>query len=80
MTSQGRAGLAEPDRSVLAYAEKLAGSPWAVIEGDVRALRSKGMSDEGILHVAQIVAYFSFVNRLAQGLGVELEDEMRDSA
>jgi alkylhydroperoxidase family enzyme len=32
-----------------------------------------GLADRAILDVAQVTAYFNFVNRLAQGLGVSLE-------
>jgi alkylhydroperoxidase family enzyme len=30
--------------------------------------------DTGILDICQVVSYFNYVNRLADGLGVELED------
>ncbi len=46
-------------------------------QAHVAALREAGLSDEGIHAAANIVAYFNFVNRIALGLGVELEDEMR---
>jgi len=39
----------------------------------VVALRKAGMTDEEIHRVASVVAYFNFVNRIAEGLGVELE-------
>jgi alkylhydroperoxidase family enzyme len=40
---------------------------------DVRALREAGFEDPAIHDICAIVAYFAFVNRLADGLGVELE-------
>ncbi len=40
---------------------------------DVQRLRLAGLSDAEILDVCQVAAYYNFVNRLAQGLGVELE-------
>lgn len=40
---------------------------------DVDALRDVGLGDDEILDVAQVTAYYAFVNRLADGLGVELE-------
>ncbi len=40
---------------------------------DVRALREAGLSDAEILDVCQVTAYYAYVNRLADGLGVELE-------
>jgi alkylhydroperoxidase family enzyme len=40
---------------------------------DVAALREAGLSDRGIHDAACVVGYFNFVNRIADGLGVELE-------
>lgn len=42
-------------------------------EEHVVPLREAGLSDEGIHAAASITAYFNFVNRIALGLGVELE-------
>lgn len=36
-------------------------------------LKAAGLSDEEILDITQITAYFNFVNRMVLGLGVELE-------
>lgn len=58
---------------MLDYVAKLTETPSAVIEADVEALREAGFSDRAILDVAQITAYFAFVTRLADGLGVSLE-------
>lgn len=44
-------------------------------EGDIDALRQVGFSDAAIHDVVSVVAYFNFVNRMAVGLGVELEPE-----
>ena len=68
------ADLAEADRAMLAYAEKLTLRPWDMIEEDVVALRTAGFSDAAILDINQVTGYYAFVNRLADGLGVELED------
>lgn len=59
---------------MLQYAETLTLSPAAVRESDVEALRASGLSDRDILDLNQIVSYFAYVNRLADGLGVPLED------
>lgn len=68
-----RVDLSDEDRAILAYAEKLTRRPGAMEEADVEALREAGLSDRGILDVCQVTAYFAFVNRLADGLGVEPE-------
>lgn len=69
-----QAKLDEAQRAMLAYAEKLTVEPWNVEEEDVVALRRAGFSDTDILDINQIVGYYAYVNRLAQGLGVELEE------
>jgi uncharacterized peroxidase-related enzyme len=58
---------------MLDYAEKLTRTPAAVRREDVEALRRVGFSDADVLHVAEVTAYYAFVNRIADGLGVELE-------
>lgn len=42
-------------------------------EDDLAPLRAEGLDDRGILEVVEVTAYFNFVNRLADGLGVSLE-------
>jgi len=44
-------------------------------EADVEALRSAGLTDRDIVDANQVVAYFNYVNRIADGLGVELEPD-----
>jgi uncharacterized protein YciW len=41
---------------------------------DVDALRAVGLDDRDVVDGNQVVAYFNYVNRVADGLGVELED------
>jgi len=56
------------------YVEKLTLRPWEMFEADVIALREAGFSDSAILDINQVTGYYAYVNRLADGLGVELED------
>ena len=58
---------------MLDYAAKLTREPWNMEAADVEALRAAGFSDVGILDIVQVVGYYAYVNRLADGLGVELE-------
>jgi alkylhydroperoxidase family enzyme len=44
------------------------------IPSDVDALRAAGFDDRAIHDICAITAYFAFVNRIADGLGVELEE------
>jgi len=68
-----RAELTAADRRMLDYAAKLTRAPWDMVEDDVRRLRAAGFGDRAILDIAQITAYFAYVNRIADGLGVSLE-------
>jgi uncharacterized protein YciW len=58
---------------MLDYVAKLTSVPSAITEQDVETLREVGFEDRAILDIAQIAAYFAFVTRLADGLGVTLE-------
>ena len=60
--------------AMLDYSVKLTGRPGDMILEDVDRLRDAGFNDRAILDINQIVAYFAYVNRVADGLGVELED------
>lgn len=66
--------LAERDAAMLAFAERLSRTPPQAGPDDVARLREHGFDDRAILDICQVVAYFAFVNRLAEGLGVELEE------
>ena len=67
------APVGEAERAMLAYADKLTREPWAMTREDLEPMRRAGLDDRAILDVNQIAAYFAFVNRIADGLGVELE-------
>ena len=68
------APLQPPDRAILDYAAKLTLTPWKMRAHDVQALRAAGLSDRAILDLNLVVGYYAFVNRLADGLGVPLEE------
>ena len=67
------AGLSSADLAMLEYAAKVAGVPSEIAEADVLALRAAGFDDRAIHDLCTIASYFAFVNRIALGLGVELE-------
>lgn len=68
------AGLSGKRVVMLRYAEKLTREPSAVTESDVEGLRREGFTDIDILHIAEVVGYFAYANRIADGLGIPLED------
>jgi uncharacterized peroxidase-related enzyme len=75
-----RAVISSAEHALLDFAVKLTVEPWAIEEADIARLRAAGWSDRAILDLTLVVAYFAFVNRLAQGLGIQVEqgrDERR---
>jgi uncharacterized peroxidase-related enzyme len=68
-----KADLQAADLAMLDYAVKLTRSPGDMIEADVSSLRTQGFDDRAIHDICAITAYYAFVNRIADGLGVELE-------
>lgn len=65
--------LEDEDRQMLEYVEKLTLRPWEMEEADVIALRKVGFNDAAILDINQVTSYYAYVNRLADGLGIEME-------
>lgn len=58
---------------MLTYAIKLTVTPGAMVRDDVEALRRVEFTDRDILDIAEVVGYYAYVNRIADGLGVQLE-------
>ena len=64
----------EREKFIIPYARKLTSTPYLCERKDIERLRSVGFSDKAILQINLVINYFNYVNRLADGLGVELED------
>lgn len=45
-------------------------------ESDLVALREHGFDDPAITIAAQVIGYFNYINRIADGLGVDPESWM----
>jgi uncharacterized peroxidase-related enzyme len=60
--------------AMLKYAERVTRTPAACSSDDVNALRAAGWSDAAIHDTVQVVAYFNYINRIADALGVETEN------
>lgn len=58
---------------MLEYALKLTETPWAMTSQDVSALRKVGFSDRDVLDIVEVTSYYAYVNRISDGLGVQLE-------
>lgn len=59
-------------KAALEYAVKLTLDPTHMTRQDVQSLREAGYTDRQIVDIAHVAAWFSYVNRIAEGLGTEL--------
>lgn len=64
------------DRALCDYAIKLTLMPGNMTGDDVQHLRASGLNDDQITIAAQVIGYFNYITRIAQGLGVAPEPWM----
>ncbi len=64
---------------MLDYALKLTVNPGSVAEQDVVRLKELEFTDTDILHITEVVGYYAYANRIADGLGIPLEDWIPDN-
>lgn len=62
-------------KAMLEFTSKLTLTPARMTASDTESLRKAGFSDTDILNIAEVTAYYAYVNRIADGLGVELEKD-----
>ena len=68
------APLSPVDRALCEFAAKLTHTSAKMLPADLDALRSAGLDDRAIHDGTQVIAYFNYINRVADSLGVEPED------
>ena len=67
------APISEQDRVMLDYVVKVTKDATKVGKGDHGRLRAAGFDDRGILQITLIAAWFNYINRVADALGVGRE-------
>lgn len=67
------AELDHADLALCEFAAKLTHHQHDVSHGDLDILRSHGWSDRAIHDAVQVIGYFNYITRVADGLGVEPE-------
>lgn len=65
-----KANLSQADRAMLDFAVKLTKAAYKMTPEDVGRLREVGFDDTGILQITLIAAWFNYINRVADALGV----------
>ncbi|MBZ5542324.1 MAG: peroxidase-related enzyme [Acidobacteriia bacterium] len=71
-----RAKLSPRQKALAKFAELVTRHPAAVRKQDVETLRKHGLSDRDILDAVEVIAYFNYINRVADALGTDPEPEM----
>ncbi|MFQ5889077.1 MAG: peroxidase [Gemmatimonadota bacterium] len=72
-----RAPLQPVDRALGEFAAKLTHRQREMSRADLDALRAHGLDDREIHDAVQVIAYFNYITRVADGLGVDPEDSIR---
>ena len=70
MTSQ----LSDSRKMMLTFSVKLTNEPKNMEITDIKKLHKVGFSDRDILDIVEVTAYYAYANRLADGLGIAIED------
>ena len=68
-----RAPLSPQDRALCDYAVKLTRHQAEMAPADLDELRAAGFDDRAIHDATQVIAYFNYITRVADALGVEPE-------
>ena len=71
------APLGPQDKAMIDFSLKLTHEPSSVSEKDIYGLGEAGFTEEQIVDIVLITCLFNFMDRLADGLGVELSEEMQ---
>ncbi len=72
-TDWRKAALPAREQALCAFAVKLTGDQHAMNPEDLDDLRAHGLDDRAIHDAVQIIAYFNYITRVADGLGVDPE-------
>jgi uncharacterized peroxidase-related enzyme len=69
-----QANLSEQDRTMLDFTVRLTKAAYKVMPEDHDRLRAVGFNDLGISQITLIAAWFNYINRVADALGVGRPD------
>jgi uncharacterized peroxidase-related enzyme len=80
MRDYREADLSPRERALCDFAVKLTHAAAEVEQGDIDRLRAEGMDDATISDAIQVVGYFNYVTRVADGIGIDDEPEWLGSS
>lgn len=65
--------ISEKMKPVLRYTRKLTQRPDGLTQADADAIFAAGWSNDALYYTVAVTALFNFMNRLVEGMGIELE-------
>jgi len=65
--------IADKMKPVLRYARKLTQRPDSLTKADAEAIFAAGWDETALYHTVAVAALFNFMNRLVEGVGIELD-------
>ncbi len=72
------APLSDTNRALCSFGSKLTHDQHASNADDLDRLREHGLDDTAIHDATQVIAYFNYISRVADALGVEPETFIRE--
>ena len=73
LTNYKTADISDFEKLMLGYVEKITVDPSSIDQDYIDGMRMHGFDDRTLHDIVQVAAYFAYINRLADALGVELE-------
>lgn len=68
------ADIDDTQKAILKFAVKVTEAAHSVTSEDLEHLRTFGLNDETLFPIVEVVGFFSYVNRIADAFGIELDD------
>ena len=75
MQDYRKADLTPRERALCDFAVKLTTLAAETDQADIDALRAQGLSDTDVSDAIQVIGYFNYVTRVADGVGIDDEPE-----
>ena len=69
------ANISPINKIILEFVEKTTNEAHTTTQADIDNLKSHDLSERAIHDIVQVCAFFNYINRLADALGVELEED-----